>query len=478
MNTEVIQEYELIVGLEIHVQLNTLSKAFCADENRFGQEPNTLISPVSLAYPGTLPVPNLQHVDKAIGLGLYLGSRIGELVRFDRKNYVYPDLPKGYQITQDSNPICIGGEINLSTSGSSIRIHHIHMEEDAGKLIHDQDPNLTLIDLNRAGVPLLEIVTEPDLRTPEEVYECIGVVQKIVRHLDISDGNMEEGSLRCDCNVSIRPKGSTLLGERCEIKNLNSRRFARMAVEYEFSRQKALVRQGHQITNQTLHYHREKNITYPLRTKEGAHDYRYFPDPDLPAIPITKQQIENIRNLLPDNLERINENLQKEYLISDEISRIITSSKESLNAFQQYISGYKPEYHKLFIDLFIHKIKPRIDQGNAEIPQSIVHELIFMIHKGQISRTSAFQVLFDQLISNPGKSASQLAHDLNILQSDVKEDLEVWIDEAIAKYPDKWEALSRGKKNLIGLFMGEVMKASRGKAHPQKVRAILESRCK
>ena len=250
------QAYDTVVGLEVHIQLNTQTKAFCGDALSFGAAPNTHVSAISLAHPGTLPVVNQDQVRKAIQLGLALGCKINTLNFFDRKHYFYPDLPKGYQITQDNEPICIGGSLTIHVNGKTkeVKIHHIHMEEDAGKTIHDQDPSFSLVDLNRAGTPLLELVTEPDLSSAEEVYEFIAELQKLCRYIDVSDADMEKSSMRCDCNVSVKPAGSTILGERCEIKNLNSKRFAREAVIYEAKRQVKLVEAGESISMQTLHY--------------------------------------------------------------------------------------------------------------------------------------------------------------------------------------------------------------------------------
>ncbi|RME95530.1 MAG: Asp-tRNA(Asn)/Glu-tRNA(Gln) amidotransferase subunit GatB, partial [Bacteroidetes bacterium] len=285
--------YETIIGLEIHVQLSTRSKAFCGDEIRFGAEPNTLVSPISLGHPGTLPRLNFHHLEYAIRLGLALGSTINLRHSFDRKNYFYADLPKGYQITQDALPICVGGSLAVQVGGEEkhIRIHHIHMEEDAGKSMHDSADPYSYIDLNRAGTPLLEIVTEPDLRSAEEVDAMMSAMRQLVQYLDISDGNMQEGNMRCDVNVSIRPQGSTTLGNRCEIKNLNSMRYARKAIEYEVHRQIDLVENGQTVAQVTLNFDPNTGVTFPLRTKEDAHDYRYFPDPDIPPVVLTQEYV-------------------------------------------------------------------------------------------------------------------------------------------------------------------------------------------
>ena len=286
-------KYETVVGLEVHVQLKTATKAFCADDATFGGEPNTHISPISLGHPGTLPRLNKAQVKKAVKLGIALDCAINKVNFFDRKNYFYADLPKGYQITQDNLPICKGGGLTIETKTGKkhIRLHHIHMEEDAGKSIHDLDPAFSMIDLNRAGVPLLEVVTEPDMRSAEDAAQFVTELRKLVRYLDISDGNMEEGSIRCDCNVSVRLKGATEYGNRCEVKNVNSIRNAKRAINHEVKRQIDLIENGGVVEQQTRAFNADNGMTYLLRSKENAPDYRYFPEPDLPPVVLTESEI-------------------------------------------------------------------------------------------------------------------------------------------------------------------------------------------
>ena len=288
--------YETVIGLEIHVQLNTKSKAFCRDTNRFGDNANTNISEVSLALPGTLPNLNRSQVLSAIKLGVSLDCDINKNSRFDRKNYTYPDLPKGYQITQDQKPICIGGQFTFKTGENykTIRLHHIHMEEDAGKSIHDIDKTLTCLDYNRAGTPLLEVVTEPDFRSGQEVSDFMSAFQTLIRYIDISDANMEEGSLRCDCNVSVRTDANAPLGTRAEVKNVNSKKFAKQAIEFEAERQWGIITAGGEVIQETRLFEAESGKTYSMRKKEDALDYRYFPDPDLQSIIIADKVIKNL----------------------------------------------------------------------------------------------------------------------------------------------------------------------------------------
>ena len=467
--------YDLVVGLEIHVQMNTLTKAFCNERNTFGAEPNTQVGVVSLAYPGSLPVPNIRHLEKAIRLGLALGSAIASTVYFDRKNYVYPDLPKGYQITQDAQPICQGGSLHLSSSGRNVRIHHVHMEEDAGKLIHDQDPQATLIDLNRAGVPLLEIVTEPDLFSPEEVYEFITEIQQLVRYLDVSDGNMEEGSLRCDCNVSVKPAGSSTLGQRCEIKNVNSRRFARQAVEAEYERQVGLLTKGEQIKQQTLHFDKERRLTIPMRSKEEAHDYRYFPDPDLPPFPVHQEEVMRIRQEMPPLPWEIKESLQQKFHLSEEDALTIAGHLHEASFYIRVAEQLPSDYWRVLTDVFIHKIKPLDPEDKFPLSDPQLTDLCTWIGDQRVNRTVALSTLWDAWLLTPGQSMESMAHRLNIIQTDDESFIKDLIREAFKQFPDKAVALKEGKKNLIGLFMGEVMRTSGGKAHPQRTRQLIET---
>ena len=335
MNTE----YEIVIGLEVHVQLNTTSKIFCADATSFGDLPNRHTSAISLAHPGTLPRVNTKAIQKGIQLALAIGSKINKENRFDRKHYFYPDSPKGYQITQDRLPICVGGSLDLYEGDATrtIRFHHVHMEEDAGKSVHDIDPNNSLIDLNRAGTPLLEIVTEPDLRSAQEVFDFISTLQHLVKYIGISEANMEEGHLRADVNVSVRKQGETILNNRCEVKNVNSKRFAKEAVIYEAKRQIALMENGESVKQQTLTFDPETGRTSPIRDKEDAHDYRYFPDPDLPPVFITDEQIKEITDQHPI----LPKEKRKEYAaknINQEQINVITQEREYAKYFDQLLN--------------------------------------------------------------------------------------------------------------------------------------------
>lgn len=470
--------YETIIGLEIHVQLATHSKAFCGDDARFGGAPNTQVSAVSLGHPGTLPRLNRRQVEFAVRLGLALDCAINLVSTFDRKNYFYADLPKGYQITQDRQPICVGGriEINTAEGTKNIRLHHIHMEEDAGKSMHDADPHHSLIDLNRAGVPLLEIVTEPDLRSADEVDALMSAMRQLVRYLDISDGNMEEGSMRCDCNVSVRKQSDTQFNNRCEIKNVNSMRFARRAIEYEVQRQIGIMETGGVVVQQTLNFDPETGITTPLRSKEDAHDYRYFPEPDLPPVLITPQQLEQIRAELPPLPWALRASLRTEYALPEYDTQLLTEEKAVAQFFLALAQS--TTQYKAAANLMINKILPWCQEQKIAIEQFPVgHEalaaFIELIDTGQVSNSNAYQRIFPQLIEQPARSPLAIAQDLNLLQTADEDFLESIVDAVIAKNPDKVAAYRKGKKGLLGFFVGEVMRQSKGKAEPKITNALL-----
>lgn len=473
--------YETVIGLEIHVQLSTKSKAFCADEVRFGAAPNTQVSAISLGHPGTLPRLNRQQLDFAVRLGLALNSEINLQNCFDRKNYFYADLPKGYQITQDNEPVCIGGSIpiQLGEEVKHIRIHHVHMEEDAGKSMHDSDDPYSYIDLNRAGTPLLEIVTEPDLRSAEEVDALMTAMRQLVRYLDISDGNMQEGSMRCDCNVSIRPMGADYFGNRCEIKNLNSMRYARKAIAYEVERQKKIVESGGTVAQQTLNFDPATGVTTPLRSKEDAHDYRYFPDPDLPPVVLSKKKVEEVRASLPALPWAIKEELKGKYQLSAYNAELLSAEPEPAHFFlalAQETSAYKAASN-----LVINKIMPwakENDASLADLPLTAhrLAEFVELIEAGKVSNSVAYQELFPAMIAEPETAPEKLATDNGWIQSDDADELGQWVDAAIAAFPDKVKAYQNGKKGLIGLFMGEVMKLSKGKADPKMANQLLRER--
>lgn len=474
-------KYETVIGLEIHLQLSTRSKAFCGDDASFGGEPNTYVSPISLGHPGSLPRLNAKQVEYAVRLGLALGSEINLYNAFDRKNYFYADLPKGYQITQDRAPICRGGSLSIRVGEEEkvVRIHHIHMEEDAGKSIHDGEGPFSLIDLNRAGVPLLEIVSEPDLRSAEEVDAYMSAMRQLARYLGISDGNMEQGSMRCDCNVSVRLRGSEKLGERCEIKNLNSMRYARRAIDYEVKRQAGLIEAGGRVEQQTLNFDPATGVTTPLRDKEDAHDYRYFPEPDLPPVALTPEYVEGIRRSLPELPWELYRRFQEDYGLPAYDARLLTQEQPTALFFLG-LCEHTPNF-KAASNLIINKVAPWCNESGAGIvdfPVSYPQLAAFirMIDEGQAASAAAYQHIFPVLAENPGRPPLEIARSLNLIQSSDEGLLEKLADEALANNPEEVERYRKGKKGLMGFFMGEVMKASEGKADPKVVSALLRKK--
>lgn len=476
-------KYETVIGLETHVQLATQSKAFCSDAVAFGASPNTQISAISLAYPGTLPKANTKQIEFAVRLGLALGCAINLENRFDRKNYFYADLPKGYQITQDRLPICVGGALTIRVNQSlkTVRIHHIHLEEDAGKSIHDLEDTHSLIDLNRAGTPLLEIVSEPDLRSADEVDAFMTTMRQLVRYLEISDGNMEQGSLRCDCNVSVRLKGAEKLGNRCEIKNLNSMRFARRAIEFEVKRQIDILEAGGKISQQTLHFDPISGETSPLRDKENAHDYRYFPDPDLPALILTKEYVHKIGNELPILPWQFYDTFTKDYQLSDYDATLLAEEKSMAHFFLDLAKA--TPHHKIAANLLINKVIPYLKEQQLAITAfslsvSVLADFVELIQTEKVSTSTAYNQLFPAMLEQPHVLPVQLAEQLQLLQSGDDDLLLSLIQQVIKDNPDKVKAYQKGKKGLIGFFMGELMKISKGQANPKEAQKYLEQALK
>lgn len=473
-------KYETVIGLEIHVQLSTKSKAFCGDDTSFGGQPNTHVSVISLGHPGTLPRINKQQVEYAVRLGLALDARINLRNTFDRKNYFYADLPKGYQITQDKQPICIGGTIPIRLENGetkSVRIHHIHMEEDAGKLLHDSNDPVSLVDLNRAGVPLLEIVTEPDLRSAGEVDALMTAMRQLIRYLGISDGNMEQGSMRCDCNVSVRLKGSNRLGQRCEIKNLNSMRYARRAIAYETRRQIDILEAGGSISQQTLNFDPQSGTTSPLRDKEDAHDYRYFPEPDLPPLVLSESWVQRIKSDMPALPWALLEHFQKQYGLPAYDAELLTAERATATFFVALCQHTKA--YKAAANLLINKVLPYAHETNSTLDAfpiafPALADFIQLIESGQVAAATAYQQLFPALAEQPGQNPLQLAQALQLIQNSDADELEKWVKAVVEANAEEVNRYRKGKKGLMGFFMGEVMKLSKGKADPKLSSALLK----
>ncbi len=466
-------KYEPVIGLEIHIQLSTDSKAYSSDPASYGAPPNTHVSPITLGHPGTLPFVNKKVLEFAIKLGLACGCDLRRENQYARKNYFYADLPKGYQITQDTTPICTGGEISFKTKDGAdhkVRLTRIHMEEDAGKSIHDQDPFNTLIDLNRAGVALLEMVSEPDIRSSEEANLFVTEVRKLVRYLEICDGNMEEGSLRCDANISVRPKGTKKFGTKVEVKNMNSIKNVQRAIEYEIKRQVEVLESGGTLYQETRNFDAVSGTTTAMRSKEAANDYRYFPEPDLGPVIITESFIEKIRSLIPALPAELFKKYTEEFGLSSYDATVLTENKDFALYFEDLTS--KTKNFKSAANWMIGPVKSYLNENAAVINEfpiesSKIAEIIALIDNNKISFTAGTKQLFPELLKNPGKDINSILIELNLIQESDANSLKPYVAKAMAMYPDKVIEYRSGKKGLLGLFMGEVMKLSGGKADPK-----------
>ncbi len=437
----IYDKYEAVIGLEVHAQLSTASKAYASDSTEFGLLPNTNVSPISLGHPGTLPKTNKRVIEFAVRLGLACKSTIREVNEYARKNYFYADLPKGYQITQDKTPICTGGFISIKKEDGSeknINITRIHMEEDAGKSIHDIDPIDTLIDLNRAGVALLEIVSEPEIRSGDEAYQYLMEVRKLVRYLEICDGNMEEGSLRCDANVSVRLKGATEFGKRTETKNMNSMRNVQRAIEYEVKRQIEAIENGEEISQDTRSFDAVAGTTYVMRSKEMANDYRYFPEPDLQPVIVSREYIAKVKSTLPP----LPNELFKKYTsigLSEYDAQVLTDSKEIALYFEEIIA--KTKNAKAASNWLTVQIKSFLNDNALHITEfkvtpARVAELVDLIDSGKVSHTIATQKIFPMMLEDQSKYPAQIAEENNWIQESDSNALAELVKQAIAKYPE------------------------------------------
>lgn len=477
MNFE--DKYEIVIGLEVHAQLQTLSKAFSADSTEFGALPNTCVSVVTLGHPGTLPKLNEKVVELAVRLGLATNCSIREVNRFARKNYFYADLPKGYQISQFDTPICYDGFITIKDdegNPKNIRLERIHLEEDAGKSIHDQDPYDTLIDLNRAGVALVEMVSHPDLSSSQEAYNYLTEIRKLVRYLDVCDGNMEEGSLRCDANISVRLKGVKELGTKVEVKNMNSIRNVQRAIEHEFQRQCTALENGETIHQETRNFDATTGETRSMRSKEMAHDYRYFPEPDLPPLIVTEEYVSQIKAALPELPEALFAKYISVYGLPEYDAYWITDDKATVRYFEEIIS-HTSDY-KAAANWMMGKIRSYLNEKGLSIDKfplsgAKIGELIALVKEGKVSNTIAAENIFPELVKNPSLTAISIAESQNLIQQSDEGALLQWVDAALAKFPDKVAEYKAGKTGLLGLFMGEVMKVSGGKADPKVTTRLL-----
>jgi aspartyl-tRNA(Asn)/glutamyl-tRNA(Gln) amidotransferase subunit B len=476
MSTIAHEKYEAVIGLEVHAQLLTQSKAFAPVKMEYGGAPNTQVSPLCLGHPGTLPVVNENLVRYIIKMGLATDCSIAEKSIFARKNYFYPDLPKGYQISQFDTPICFDGfvDIELEEYNKRIGLTRIHMEEDAGKSIHDQDPYNTLVDLNRAGTPLIEIVSEPDLRTPQEAYAYLSKIKQIVQYLEICDGNMEEGSLRCDANVSVRPRGQEKLGTRTELKNMNSFRNVERAIHYEIYRQIELIEEGGEVIQQTRLWDTAKMETRTMRSKEEAHDYRYFPEPDLPPIIVNDALLAEIREELPELADVRRKRFMNEYGMSNDDAVTITDSRYLADYYEEVVEhlGNPKAASNIVLSEVLRVLNEQsIDIREFSISPARVSELMKLKEEDKIN-SSAMQQIFNAMLEND-KEPEALAKEMNLIQVSDSGFLEPIVDEIIANNPDETARYKEGKKQLIGFFIGQVMKASKGKANPKLVKDLI-----
>lgn len=473
-------KYEVVIGLEVHAQLLTKTKAYSSDENIYGATPNTKTSVISLGHPGTLPRSNSKVIEYAVKLGLAVGATIREKNEYARKNYFYADLPKGYQITQDTTPICNGGSIQIKDADGNpknINITRIHMEEDAGKSIHDLDPFNTLVDLNRAGVPLVEIVSEPDVRSSDEAYQYINEVRKLVRYLDICDGNMEEGSLRCDSNISVMLKGATEFGTKVEVKNMNSTRNVKRAIEFEIDRQISILENGEAVSHETRSFNAANNTTISMRHKEEANDYRYFPEPDLQTVIVTPEYINKVKENLPPLPKELYKKFTTNYSLSDYDASILIDEK-GIALYYNELCTYTKNY-KAAANFVTGLVKSYLNEKAISIDDFTIKpiqlaSLIKIVDDGKISNTIASTKVFTEMLKS-NKDANTIASENNWIQESNTDALGEYIKQAIAKYPDKVTEYKEGKKGLIGLFMGEVMKLSKGKADPKLANQLLRT---
>lgn len=476
-------KYIVVVGLEVHCQLLTESKIYNSDSTAFGSDPNSNISVITLAHPGTLPLLNKKVVEFAIRMGLACHCEISRFNIFDRKNYFYPDLPKGYQLTQDRTPICKGGYVTVNTKDgeSNVTLNRIHIEEDAGKSIHLQGESDTLVDFNRAGVPLIEIVTEPSIRSSEEAAAYLTEIRKIVRYLEICDGNMEEGSMRCDANVSVMLRGAAEYGKKVEVKNMNSIRNVQHAIDHEVERQIALLEQGVPIISETRTFNAGNGQTYGMRTKEELNDYRYFPDPDLSPMIVSEEWLATIKEAMPELPRQLQTRFVGQYGIPQYDAHVLTDSRDVAEYFERVCE--KTKNYKAASNWVMGPVKSILNESGITanelpVPPASVADLIAMIDEGKLSFASASHKVFTELMARRGGSAVAIAEELNLLQDSNQDTIGVIIDQVIREFPLKVEEFKNGKKGIVGMFMGEVMKRSKGKADPKMANEILTRKLK
>jgi aspartyl-tRNA(Asn)/glutamyl-tRNA(Gln) amidotransferase subunit B len=469
--------YEAVIGLEVHIQLATQTKMFCRCANRFGAAENTLVCPVCLGYPGTLPVVNRQAVDLAIKLSLALGASIRQTSVFSRKNYFYADLPKGYQISQFDRPLAEHGSLTLSRHAHTVELERLHLEEDAGKLMHAvEGKDGSLVDFNRCGVPLVEIVSRPDLRSADQAQDYLQTLHRLLLYTGTSDGNMEEGSLRCDANVSIRPRGEKRLGTRAEVKNLNSFRFVGRAINYEIERQIKVVEEDGRVVQETRTFDSVNGTTSSMRSKEDAHDYRYFPEPDLGPLIVSEERVEEIRQSLPELPWVRSARFSADYRLSREDAQQLTSSPE-LAAYYEATVAAAPSLAGALANWVKTEVRREIKERRLKLEQAIapgrLAEVVILVDSGSLSSSAGKKVL--AALWESDEEALAAAERLGLLQVRDSAEVEEWVRAAIAANPAQAELYRGGKTQLLGYFVGQVMRLSGGRAEPALVRQVLEA---
>jgi len=473
MAESIYDKYQAVIGLEVHAQMLTKSKAYASDAAEYGALPNTLVSPVTLGLPGVLPKANKRVVEYAVRLGLATHCTIRERNEYARKNYFYADLPKGYQITQDKTPICTNGFVTIKDDNGAdkkIRIQRIHMEEDAGKSMHDTDPTDTLVDLNRAGVPLVEVVSEPDIRSADEAYRYVTEIRRLVRYLEICDGNMEEGSLRCDANVSVMLKGSKEFGRRVEVKNMNSISNVKKAIEHEIKRHIDILEAGGVVDQDTRSFEATTGTTFSLRSKEAANDYRYFPEPDLQPVIVSQEYISKVKSELPPLPAELIERYTTQLGLSAYDAGVLTDAKEVALYYEDVLKHTANA--KAGANWVMGPVKSYLNENalhisNFGLSARRLAEIIALIDSGKVSFATASQKIFPIMITDKELTALQIAEEGNLVQNSDEGALLEIVKEVVAKYPAKVAEFKSGKTGLVGMFMGEVMKLSKGKADPK-----------
>ncbi len=478
MDSPVQNKYVIIIGLEVHAQLLTKSKIYNADSAKYGGAPNTHLSAITLAHPGTLPKLNKKVVEHAIKMGIACLSEISRWQIFDRKNYFYPDLPKGYQLTQDRTPICKGGYITITTQtgDQQIPLNRIHIEEDAGKSIHLDNEADTLLDFNRSGVPLIEIVTEPALRSSEEASAFVTEIRKLVRYLEICDGNMEEGSLRCDANVSIMLKDAIEYGKKVEIKNMNSIRNVQRAIDHEVERQVNLLEKGEQVISETRTYDVATGYSYSMRTKEELNDYRYFPDPDLSPLIVSDAWLDEIKLSMPALPRELKQKLITTYKLPEYDAQVLTDSKEMALYFEEvccHTTNFKAVSNWIMGPIKSYLNETNLPANQIPISPNVLAQVIALIEAGKLNFAVASQKLFPELIKSPEQTPLQLAQQLNLIQDSNEASILPVVEQVINDFPQKVAEYKKGKTAILTMFMGEVMKRTKGKADPKLTSELL-----